>query len=96
MKTIISPQKLAQLTAHEQALFVERNPISKAISERANQHLMFGVPLHWMNDWSTPFALQVASANGNTLTDADGHQLIDFCLGDTGAMFGHSPPAVAK
>lgn len=96
MKTIISPQKLAQLTAQEQALFVERNPVSKAISERANQHLMFGVPLHWMNDWSTPFALQVACANGNTLTDADGHQLIDFCLGDTGAMFGHSPPAVAK
>ncbi len=96
MKTIISPQKLAQLTAHEQALFVERNPISKAISERANQHLMFGVPLHWMNDWSTPFALHVTRAQGATLIDADNHELIDFCLGDTGAMFGHSPPAVAK
>jgi glutamate-1-semialdehyde 2,1-aminomutase len=47
-----------------------------------------------MNDWSTPFALQVTSAQGAHLTDADGHRYVDFCLGDTGAMFGHAPPAV--
>jgi glutamate-1-semialdehyde 2,1-aminomutase len=29
------------------------------------------------------------------LTDVDGLRYTDFCLGDTGAMFGHSPPAVA-
>jgi glutamate-1-semialdehyde 2,1-aminomutase len=38
--------------------------------------------------------LQVASAQGAQLTDVDGHCLADFCLGDTGAMFGHAPPAV--
>ena len=26
----------------------------------------------------------------------DGHRLDDFCLGDTGAMFGHSPKPVAR
>jgi glutamate-1-semialdehyde 2,1-aminomutase len=96
MPTSINAQKLAHLSQQEQALFSQRNPISKAISDRANHHLMFGVPLHWMNDWSTPFALHVTSAQGATLMDADSHELIDFCLGDTGAMFGHSPPAVAK
>ncbi len=30
------------------------------------------------------------------MTDADGNGYIDFCLGDTGAMFGHSPPAVVE
>lgn len=96
MNTFIDPSRVIQLTEQEKALFSQRNPISKAISEKANQHLMFGVPLHWMNDWSTPFSLQVVHAQGATLTDADGHQLNDFCLGDTGAMFGHSPPAIAK
>ena len=49
-----------------------------------------------MSDWSTPFALQVASAQGARITDADGHSYVDFCLGDTGAMFGHAPPSVVQ
>ncbi|MFM7627865.1 MAG: transaminase, partial [Gammaproteobacteria bacterium] len=51
--------------------------------------------LHWMADWGTPFPLTVAEAAGATLVDVDGHVLTDLCLGDTGAMFGHSPPTVA-
>ncbi len=82
------------LLARERANFIARNPKSKILSDRAQDHLMFGVPLHWMNDWGTPFALQVTQAQGAQLTDADSHTLIDFCLGDTGAMFGHSPPIV--
>jgi len=80
----------------ETAAYVTRNPRSFALAQRAGQHLMFGVPLHWMNDWGTPFALQVAQAAGAQLLDADGHCLSDFCLGDTGAMFGHSPTPVAR
>jgi hypothetical protein len=49
-----------------------------------------------MNDWSTPFALHVAHASGATVTDVDGNSRVDFCLGDTGAMFGHAAPAVAQ
>jgi glutamate-1-semialdehyde 2,1-aminomutase len=30
---------------------------------------------------------------GNRITDIDGHEYIDFALGDTGAMAGHSPAA---
>ena len=84
------------LLAQERLTFENRNPLSKALAGRAGKHLMFGVPLHWMNDWGTPFALQVASAQGAQLTDLDGHSLADFCLGDTGAMFGHSPAAVTQ
>jgi glutamate-1-semialdehyde 2,1-aminomutase len=80
----------------EQASFATRNPRSLELSKRASEHLMFGVPLHWMNDWGTPFALHVAQARGAHLTDADGHDLVDFCLGDTGAMFGHSPAVVCE
>ncbi len=84
------------LARHEHDVFVRRNPQSRQLAERAAQHLLFGVPLHWMTDWGTPFAVQVMSARGATLTDADGHDLSDFCLGDSAAMFGHSPDAVAQ
>jgi glutamate-1-semialdehyde 2,1-aminomutase len=90
----ISTRALHALLARERATYIARNPKSQALSARAADHLVFGVPLHWMNDWGTPFALQVASAHGAHLTDVDGHTLADFCLGDTGAMFGHAPPAV--
>ena len=86
----------AALLARERQTYTERNPKSAAQAARAAQHLLFGVPLHWMNDWATPFALQVSSAQGAHLSDIDGHTLADFCLGDTGAMFGHSPPAVSR
>jgi len=52
--------------------------------------------MHWMVDWGTPFPLFIEAAQGVALTDADGHTYVDFCLGDTGAMFGHSPPAIAE
>ena len=85
----------AQLAA-ERASFVQRNPRSAALAAQASAHLMFGVPLHWMNDWGTPFALHLQAAHGATLTDADDHVLADFCLGDTGAMFGHAPAPVVQ
>lgn len=92
----ISADRIAQLTARERARFAAARPRSAALAARSAEHLLFGVPLHWMSDWGTPFALHVAHARGAQLTDVDGHQLADFCLGDTGAMFGHSPaPVVA-
>ncbi len=96
ISTGIDPVKAQVLLQKEQIAFVARNPRSQALSQRANAHLLFGVPLHWMNDWGTPFALQVAQAQGAQLVDVDGHALADFCLGDTGAMFGHSPAPVAQ
>ena len=79
----------------ERTRFVNANPHSARLAAQAREHLLFGVPLHWMSDWGTPFALHVAQADGAQVTDVDGHRLTDFCLGDTGAMFGHSPAPVA-
>jgi glutamate-1-semialdehyde 2,1-aminomutase len=81
---------------HETKLYVQRNPNSQALSLKASKHWLRGVPMHWMVDWELPFPLFVEEAKGSTLTDVDGHHLSDFCLGDTGAMFGHSPTAIAE
>lgn len=84
------------LAAGERATYIARNPESARLAGEAGRHLLFGVPMHWMNDWSTPFALTVSEASGARFRDVDGHEYVDFCLGDTGAMFGHAPPAVAQ
>ena len=78
----------------EQQRFAQANPTSAACAVRARQHLHGGVPMHWMADWPTPFPLFVDRAEGARFIDIDGHDYVDFCLGDTGAMFGHAPPAV--
>jgi glutamate-1-semialdehyde 2,1-aminomutase len=49
-----------------------------------------------MKDWPMPHLPLVATAKGARLTDIDGYEIDDFCLGDTGSMFGHSPTPVAK
>jgi len=52
--------------------------------------------MNWMRRWPGPFPLFVAEASGARFTDADGHAYIDLCLGDTGAMTGHAPPATVQ
>lgn len=90
----IPEASISAMLAREDALFTQRNPNSKRLSEDAAKTWLKGVPMHWMVDWGTPFPLFVAGANGVEVTDADGNRYIDFCLGDTGAMFGHAPPPV--
>ena len=95
-----SPQQLlnnaARLIEAERTNYLQLHPASVALAAKANQHFLYGVPMHWMNDWGTPVPLFVKQAQGAHFTCADGIQYVDFCLGDTGAMFGHSPPAVAQ
>ena len=87
--------RLAATLAAERQVFLDRHPRSLALARESAHHFLFGVPLHWMRDWPTPATLFVREARGVTLTCADGHTYADFCLGDTGAMFGHSPPVLA-
>ncbi len=94
MTSPISDVAVRAMLKREKNLFLQRNPKSKALSEKAAQNWLRGVPMHWMVDWGTPFPLFVNHANGVDLADADGNTYLDFCLGDTGAMFGHSPKAV--
>lgn len=89
-------QRAGALIAAERIRFAERHPRSRQMAAEAGAHFPGGVPLHWMLDWETPFPLFVREAKGSTVTDVDGHTYSDFCLGDTGAMFGHSPAPVAK
>lgn len=76
--------------------YVKLHPASTDLGKKSGQHFLYGVPMHWMNDWGTPAPLFVQRAQGAHFTCADGIHYVDFCLGDTGAMFGHSPEPVAQ
>ena len=87
--------RLATLAERERAAFTERHPRSAAAYQRAD-HLFGRVPMTWMNKTAAGFPVHFATARGNRITDVDGHEYLDFCLGDTGAMAGHSPAPVVE
>jgi glutamate-1-semialdehyde 2,1-aminomutase len=88
--------RLNSLMQREQKLFVEKRPKSKALFERAGKSLLAGVPMNWMRKWAGVFPPFVREAQGGYFYDVDGHRYVDFCLGDTGAMTGHSPYSTVK
>lgn len=92
----LTPRAIAALQHQEAERFLSHRPLSRALHAQAVAHLPGGVPMHWMKDWGTPVPLFIDHARGITLTDLDGNTYRDFCLGDTGAMFGHSPEPVAR
>ncbi|RIV40193.1 transaminase [Micromonospora radicis] len=89
----IDRSRLRRLLARERAAFVDRNPRSAAAYAGA-AHLFGRVPMTWMNKNAAGFPVYVDRARGARLTDIDGNEYVDFCLGDTGAMAGHSPAPV--
>jgi glutamate-1-semialdehyde 2,1-aminomutase len=89
--TDIDRAKLKSALAEEQRRFAAVRPRSKALSERAKASLFQGVPMNWMVRWAGAFPLFVDRGAGARFWDVDGHEYVDFCLGDTGAMTGHAP-----
>ena len=89
----IDRNRLTALIDRERAAYRANFPAS-ADAFAAGKHLLGGVPMTWMRMWSGGFPLYHATASGARLVDIDGHEFIDFCLGDTAAMAGHSPAAV--
>ncbi len=88
--------RIASLFARERVMFATSHPLSRAVLEKGGDAFLGRVPLHWMSDWPMPFPMLVEKAKGARLTDIDGMDFDDFCLGDTGSMFGHSPKPVAR
>jgi glutamate-1-semialdehyde aminotransferase len=92
----VTPERIRSLMDRELEGFERAHPRSKEMHEAAGEALLSGVPMNWMTRWPGSHPVFFAEAEGNRLRDVDGNELIDFCLGDTGAMTGHSPaPTVA-
>src|SRR5262252_5918812 len=86
----IDRARLATLLGRERAAYRATHERSAAAFHTSDN--LFGrVPMTWMSKWAGGFPVTFAGARGNRVTDIDGHTYIDFALGDTGAMAGHSP-----
>ncbi len=86
---------MKELSKREEQKFVAEHPKSAELYARARKSLLGGVPMNWMHKWAGAFPIFVARAKGAHFTDVDGREYVDLCLGDTGAMTGHSPDVVA-
>ena len=89
----INREHLKKLNAIEEKRFLELHPKSGVLFEKAKGVMPGGVPMSWMAKWPGAYPIFVESAAGSHFTDVDGNKYIDFCLGDTGSMTGHSPAA---
>src|SRR5271170_5204277 len=92
----VDRERLRSLGEREERRFVTEHPRSAALYERAKGSLLGGVPMNWMKKWAGAFPVFVKHARGAHFTDVDGHEYVDLCLGDTGAMTGHSPDVVVQ
>ncbi len=92
----VRTDRLNALQAREAARYAKGRPKSAAALATGAAAYLDGVPMHWMKDWPMPFPMLVDKAQGARLIDIDGFKIDDFCLGDTGSMFGHSPKPVVK
>jgi glutamate-1-semialdehyde 2,1-aminomutase len=90
--TSVDRARLGRLLQAERASYATSHPRSAALYEEAD-HLLGRVPMTWLNMWSGGFPLYLERARGNRVVDVDGQEYVDFAMGDTGAMAGHSPDA---
>jgi len=88
---VINREHLKALHLIEMERFISRTPKSAALFEKAKEVMPGGVPMSWMSKWPGKYPLFVEAAKDAHFIDVDGNEYIDLCLGDTGAMTGHSP-----
>ncbi|HZD17336.1 MAG TPA: aspartate aminotransferase family protein [Actinomycetota bacterium] len=91
MHTTVDRTRLGTLMARELDRFEREHPRSRELFERGKGSLLAGVPMPWMTEWAGPYPVFVEEAEGARFRDVDGREYVDLCLGDTGAMTGHSP-----
>jgi glutamate-1-semialdehyde 2,1-aminomutase len=93
---VAGTDRVVKLLEREQERFERLHPHSQQLHETAAEDLLSGVPMNWMTRWPGHFPIYVKEAQGSEVIDVDGNAYVDLCLGDTGAMCGHSPaPTVA-
>ncbi|HMO10017.1 MAG TPA: transaminase [Actinotalea sp.] len=88
--------RLAELHARETDRFAADHPACAELAAAGRATMAYGVPMSWMAKWPGGFPVHVTEASGAHFTCADGIEHVDLCLGDTGAMCGHSPDPTAR
>ena len=85
---------LEQLVAEQERVFVDRQPRSAALSERAGHSLAGGVTSSWQI--TRPQAVWLSHGHGSKVYDVDGNCYVDLHGGYGAALAGHAHPAIVE
>jgi len=85
---------LDELIEREERAFVERQPRSAALSERARRTLAGGVTSNWQI--YRPQPVWIDRGEGSRVFDVDGHEYVDLHGGYGVNAVGHAHPAVVR
>src|SRR5260370_21126287 len=92
-QAVFDREHVAGLISRERETYGQRHARSRHAFGTGGTNLLGGVPMTWMRMWPGGLPICFPQAHGARLTAIDRNAFIDFCLGDTGAMAGHSPAA---
>src|SRR5688500_5987698 len=87
-------KRLDRLIAEGEKTFVERQPASAALLEKAKGSLAGGVTSSWQIAWPQP--IFVSHGEGSKVYDADGAEYVDLHDGYGVNIVGHANPAVVR
>lgn len=77
-----------------EADFIERNPSSARLYERASRVLPSGITHD--SRYQRPFPIYVDRGDGPRKVDVDGHGLVDYVMGHGSLILGHNNPGVIE
>lgn len=84
--------RLDELIAEQERIFLERQPRSRALLERAQRSLAGGVTSNWQI--ARPQAVWISHGKGSRIVDVDGREYVDLHGGYGAMAVGHAHPSV--
>src|ERR671931_799339 len=94
MGTVLDRERIAQLTAREQARLDDRTGASRALYERARESLAGGVASSYQ--LRDPWPIYLSHGRGPRVWDVDGNEMLDFHNGFGSMVQGHAHPAIGR
>ena len=87
---VLPREKVAELAQAELDRWLDNQPKSRAMTQRARKSSPFGVLGNHQKDWNNmPQNIYCERSYGNKFWDIDGNEYLDLSLGDTPDMYGH-------
>ena len=86
---MINRKRLSEQLELERELYVSKHRNSLRRKDERSNVLLYNAPMNWMQQWPLAFPLTVDGGEKHKLTDVDGNEYIDFCLGYSAAFPGH-------
>ena len=90
---MLAATDLAARLAAAETRYVEANPESRRLHEARRRFMPGGNTRTTIHQ--PPFPLTIVRGDGAVLTDADGHEYVDFLGEYTAGLYGHSHPVIA-